>query len=366
MACKALDAAFAAAYTQGMKNTPSFLSITLPWPAPARGNAPVRPVFIPFSGCPTRCIFCAQHVQTGQGQRSLASILAAVRDDLRQRRARQAPAVELAFFGGTFTAMPAADQQACLDVAKQGFDEGTVCALRCSTRPDCLSAQAVHRLMAAGCTMIELGVQSFHDSALVTARRGYSGAVAQEACATVLAAGCALGVQLMPGMPGVTAAIFLQDVHKALTCGAHVLRYYPCLVLRGTVLEDLYRQGAYAPWTWQETLAALTQGWLMARQAKVPVIRMGLAPEEGLDAAVLAGPQHKALGAEVQAQALLHTVEQACRGQKLQALIVPRFCQGFFWGEKRRLAAAWAGLGLSSQQLHWHAQPELVLHCAPE
>lgn len=342
-----------------MQNTSSFLPLHLAWAAPARGKAPVRPVFIPFSGCPTRCIFCSQHVQTGQGLVSLATILAAVRDDLRQRKARQAPPVELAFFGGTFTAMPVAEQEACLALAQQGFDEGTVCALRCSTRPDCLDPQALNRLVAAGCTMIELGVQSFDDLALAAARRGYSGAVAKAACAAVLATGCALGVQLMPGMVGVSPAIFLHDVERALAQGAHCLRYYPCLVLRGTVLESMYRQGQYSPWAWQETRNTLAQAWLMARQAGVPVIRMGLAPEEGLAKAIVAGPVHPALGAEVQAQALFMRVQQACAGRRLAALAVPRFCQGFFWGEKRRLAAAWAGLGL--EQVQWHSQPELVL-----
>ena len=78
------------------------------------------------------------------------------------------------------------------------------------------------RLRAAGCAVVELGVQSFADAALAAARRGYDGATAFAACGTVRGAGLRLGVQLLPGMPGHTPEQFAQDVPKALEAGANM------------------------------------------------------------------------------------------------------------------------------------------------
>ena len=44
------------------------LPVDIAWPPRAveKGQA-VVPVFLPFRGCPVRCVFCAQDVQTGLG-----------------------------------------------------------------------------------------------------------------------------------------------------------------------------------------------------------------------------------------------------------------------------------------------------------
>ncbi len=339
-----------------MRNIPP---VRVPWPAPQRNELPVLPVFLPFFGCPSRCIFCAQHTQTGQGVLPLSFLLAQARERLSARRARGLGPVELAFFGGTFTAVPEEHQRACLAVASAGLRDGSVASLRCSTRPDSLSDAALERLCAAGGSTVELGVQSFDDTALRAARRGYSGATALRACAHLRTHGLHCGVQLMPGMPGVTPAIFLDDVRRALDAGAACLRFYPCLVLRGTELEQLYNAGGYTPWPLETTLETLAQGWLLARDARVPVIRMGLAPEAGLEQAIAAGPSHPALGAEVQALALLARVRQALRhagGSRITALSVPRCAQGCFWGHGKRLTPAWAALGLPPARVRWTDQ----------
>lgn len=171
----------------------------LPWPRQARAR-PIIPVFLPFRGCAVRCIFCAQDVQTGVAGQSawpgppLTHILTETGELLRARAARALPAAELAFYGGTFTAMPDKDQDACLAFASQMLAQGLISAFRCSTRPDCVAGHVLARLRAAGCETVELGVQSFADEALAASRRGYEGVVAAEACGRVKAAGLRLGV----------------------------------------------------------------------------------------------------------------------------------------------------------------------------
>ena len=308
-----------------------------------------------------RCVFCAQHMQTGhrEGQ-ALAPLLAAARANLETLAAQAGTASlpELAYYGGTFTALPEDELGACLDFAREARQHGLIGEWRCSTRPDCISAQVLKRLAGAGCATVELGVQSFATVALHTARRGYDGGRAEQACKAVRGAGLRLGVQLLPGMPGTTPDIFLDDVSRALALGAQLLRFYPCLVLEGTGLAAMWREGAFVPWELGTTVMALSHGWLMAHQAGVPVIRMGLAPEPGLADGVLAGPVHPALGDMVLGRALLALVREAMGRAglpRLSGLAVPRHCQGFFWGQRGELAEAWQALGLQKDSVHFVA-----------
>ena len=329
---------------------------SLPWPLPARATRqPIVPVFLPYAGCPARCVFCAQHVQTGQAPAPLAATLKTALASLRQRRDQGLPPAELAFYGGTFTAQPPAAMRACLHLFETACRQGLVSTFRCSTRPDAVDGPRLALLRDAGCSMVELGIQSFNDAALAAAGRGYDGACAHAACQAVAAAGLRLGVQLMPGMPGVTPEIFLRDVSRLCTRSAavtaHAVRFYPCVVMEGTELARLWREGRYTPWSLETTLDALAEAWLMTLHARMPVIRMGLAPENDLAAAMLAGPWDPALGTRVMARALFRHVHQALETRGLHRLIrlaAPRRCQGFFWGARSELRTAWAGLGLDT------------------
>ena len=344
-----------------MRSSPVAL---LHWPEPAE-HPPVFPVFLPFSGCPVRCVFCAQDVQTGCAPRGVDDALAEAGRLLHERAGHMRPAPELAFYGGTFTALPSGAFAACLGFARTARQEGRISGLRCSTRPDSLPPDRLEALREAGCGCVELGVQSFADSALRESRRGYDGRTAREACVVLRAAGLRPGVQLMPGMPGSSPEQFLEDVRLALELGAVCLRFYPCLVLEGTELAALWRAGRYQPWTLETVLDALTEGFGLAQRAGVPVIRMGLAPEAGLSGSVLAGPRHPALGARVQARCLVRQVAnglaQARAEGRLGAtepvgLVLPRRLQGMYRGHAGELVPHWAGLGITREHVRFHGE----------
>ena len=356
----------------------------------AGGRQAVVPVFLPFRGCPVRCVFCAQDVQTGiaeakplqgavdqaaeQVSNGIAQVLHEARQNLRHRHNTGQPPAELAFYGGTFTALPENELAACLDMAREALEQGWISSFRCSTRPDRVDAATLLRLRGAGCGVVELGVQSFDDSALAASRRGYTGATALAACAAVRAAGLKLGVQLLPGMPGHNPQHFAQDVPVALAAGAQMLRFYPCLVLEGTGLAAMWREGTYSPWPLETTLDALAQGWLAAMRAGVPVIRMGLAPEQGLAEAILAGPVDGELGGRVKGRALLLAVREALQAPDMRqkflpecgfGLRLPRAMQGFFWGAGGELRPAWKALGLRALAFESTCEPQLLLGSPP-
>ncbi len=348
---------------------------TLPWPQKKATKHAIYPIFIPFAGCAQRCIFCAQHLQSGRGMcldsPTTQSVLTEAAHHLAQRQKQGKAPMELAFYGGTFTALPEADFTACLNFTLHQQQLGHALGARCSTRPDALNPARLDALQQTGFHTVELGIQSFHDPALLQAQRHYNGCTALEACTTIKARGFSLGVQLMPGMPGLTPESFLHDTQLALNHGADFLRMYPCQVIAGTELEDMWRQGHYIPWTLEQTIESLSVGWLQAHLAEVPVIRMGLAPEASLERHLLAGPRHAALGNLVQGYALYSYIAAQLQSLSqhdalntrptLSQAIFPKACQGYFWGHEHSLAPQWFQLGLDKANVRWHNVYDIIL-----
>lgn len=334
---------------------PNSINVRHPEPKPT-AHFPVRPVFLPFAGCPYRCIYCAQDVQTGVQSGAVAP------DDLkcildREFHARRKP-FELAFYGGTFTALPEDSMRAYLELAATLKNAGAVARIRCSTRPDCLSPNTLDLLARYGVDMVEVGVQSFDDDVLAAAGRGYRGKTARRGCEAVHAAGLELGIQLLPGLPAMTPDIFKRDISATTALSPAVARLYPLLVLEHTPLATRWRTGAYAPWTVGATVDALADALLALWKSGARVIRTGLAPEADLDAAYLAGPRHPALGQRARSLALLRLLKPALTSIPGPVrLEYPRRFQGELWGHGGELATVYAGLGLHRENSAPHAPP---------
>ncbi|WP_461664091.1 radical SAM protein [Humidesulfovibrio sp.] len=276
------------------------------------------------------------------------------------------PAQELAFYGGTFTALPRPWPRRFMELAGRFLASGRLTRIRCSTRPDAVDPARLAELKDLGLSLVELGVQSFDDAALWASQRGYDGQTARRACRAVGEAGLSLGIQLMPGLPGHTPAAFQADVAQAAAFAPELARLYPCLVLAGTPLAESWRTGAYAPWSLDTTVEQLALALPVLWAAGVPTARMGLAEQQGLT--VLAGPRHPALGQMARSVALLALVRQRS-AELAQAdgppeiptiLALPRRLQGEALGHKNALAPHYAALGLA---LHLWDEPDLAL-CA--
>jgi histone acetyltransferase (RNA polymerase elongator complex component) len=282
---------------------------------------------------------------------------------------RNGPPPEAAFYGGTFTLLAERDLSACLALVRRLRREGIIAGARCSTRPDAVNQAVLDRLEEAGFTCLELGIQSFSSAALKKAGRGYTRETALAACALTRRSGLALGIQLMPGMPGADAATSREDVALAASLAPDVVRLYPCLVLEGSGLAAMWREGRYTPWEEEETVAFLAEACLAFWSAGTRVIRLGLAPQEGLKEAVLAGPRHPALGSRARGLALFLFLEKRLRSAGFSAanpprLDLPRSRQGEFWGHGGELADRYASLGLSRENIHWHQGQEFILSTA--
>jgi histone acetyltransferase (RNA polymerase elongator complex component) len=338
-------------------------------PEPAGSCLPIYPVFIPFAGCRERCVFCSQEAQTGRpalAVRDLPTFLQKALAPLLERN-HQGP-FELAYYGGTFTALPQGVRDEFMRRAAQLKAVGRIAQVRCSTRPDAVTPALLRTLKAQGLDTVELGIQSFCDVPLARSRRNYGGAMAVKACRLVKEAGLRLGIQLMPGMPGMSEEDFRRDAAIATAIKPAFLRLYPCLVLDNTVLAGLWRSGDFTPWTMEAVLKTLPEALLLFWARGIRVIRLGLAPQAGLNENILAGPAHPALGQRLRSLAMYRLVldkikqagpdRTAHRASRLRA---PRRFQGEFYGHGGELKAAWAELGLGPNNVEWLDQEHFEL-----
>jgi histone acetyltransferase (RNA polymerase elongator complex component) len=262
----------------------------------------IVPIFVPNLGCPHRCIFCDQRAISGAEARlpTREEMLQTADLYLGSNKARRLPLRQLAFYGGTFTLLPEADQDFLLGVGRELMAEGRVESLRLSTRPDAVDAACLARLAASGVRTVELGAQSFDDRVLSAAGRGHGAADTIAAAGLIKEAGIEggleLGLQLMCGLPGEDEESFLASCLSAANLAPDLVRLYPVLVLEGTTLAALWRRGGYRPLTLEEAVHRCRQALELFEARAIAVARMGLQASPGLEAAWLAGPYHPAFG----------------------------------------------------------------------
>jgi histone acetyltransferase (RNA polymerase elongator complex component) len=260
----------------------------------------IVPVFIPNQGCPHRCVYCRQEDITGTGGvvPGPPEVRRIIDTAVRSKKFASAHDREIAFYGGTFTGLSPGAMEALLAAAFPRVADGSFHGIRVSTRPDALDEERLSLMKSYGVTTVELGVQSLHDDVLRRTRRGYLSEDVKTAADMLGRFGFRLGVQLMPGLPGDDSVRFLETVKRALELEPALVRLYPTLVIRGTVLAAWYRRGAYRPFSLEEAVGLCTEACIRFETAGVPVIRIGLLAPDRLAAegGILAGPWHPAFG----------------------------------------------------------------------
>lgn len=260
----------------------------------SRGHANIA-LFIPHIGCPNQCSFCDQHSISGAQQAPTPQEVAQTCQQAVSAMGKRAQQAEIAFFGGSFTAIDRAYMTALLEAASPFVAAGQVGGIRLSTRPDAIDAEVLTLLKRHGVTSIELGAQSMRDEVLALNRRGHTADQVRQAARLIRQHGFALGLQMMTGLYGDTPEGARYTAAELAALRPDQVRIYPTVVLEGTLLAKLLGSGAYVPMGLEETLPLAAELLSYFEERGISVIRLGLHASREVEARMLAGCYHPAL-----------------------------------------------------------------------
>ncbi len=193
--------------------------------------------------------------------------------------------VELIVMGGTFPAMPLDYQEWFVTMALEAMnrfpkkkprkyislEEAQVrnehAKIRCigitfETRPDWAKEKHVDFMLKLGGTRVELGVQTIYDDVLKTVKRGHGVRETIEATRILKDAGFKVAYHIMPGLPGSNLDRDLEMVKTIFEdprFKPDMLKIYPTLVIEGTGLYNLWKQGKYSALTDEEAVELISE-----------------------------------------------------------------------------------------------------------
>ena len=249
-------------------------------------------VFVPHIGCPNKCSFCDQRHITGVRLAPGTDDVIKAVNTAKLSKNYDPKTTEIAFFGGSFTAINRNYMLSMLEAAYTFVKSGDVAGIRISTRPDAIDEEILKLLKSYGVTSVELGAQSMDDRVLLRNNRGHTAQDVINASNMIKSHGFSLGLQMMTGLYGDTENKAIKTAEKIIELAPETVRIYPTIVLKGTDLAALYADGHYKPQSLEEAVKLCSKLLTMFDKTDIRVIRLGL---HSIDmSAYIAGPWHPA------------------------------------------------------------------------
>lgn len=269
-------------------------------------------VFIPHMGCPNACSFCNQRTISSTAHapspNEAEEIIKGAYEYMSPEKRRN---TEIAFFGGSFTAIDRSYMLELLRMADRYITcENGFCGIRISTRPDCIDEEILMLLKKYHVTAIELGAQSMNDRVLEMNMRGHTADDVRRSAAMIKAHGFEMGLQMMVGLYGSSPEDELYTMNEIVRCAPATARIYPVAVLEGTRLAELYREGTYKLYPFDECVRLCAEIYSTFINNGIRVIRMGLHAEDGVEQNSVAGFYHPAFGEIVRSEIIRRLIEE--------------------------------------------------------
>ncbi len=244
------------------------------------GVTPVAVMAKPFP-CPGQCVYCPSSPEApksytvespavlragGCGFDASKQVEIRLRTLAQMGHARDK--IELIVMGGTFLSYPRDYQyqfvKDCYDALngmlsdsleeakKTNEDAEHRCVGLCiETRPDFCGEEEIARMLDFGATRVELGVQTLDDDIHCLTKRGHGVTEIISATRLLRDHGFKVYYHWMPGLPGATPEHDVK-LSRRLFEDARFrpdgLKLYPTLVVRGSELENWYRDNRYQPY----------------------------------------------------------------------------------------------------------------------
>jgi elongator complex protein 3 len=123
------------------------------------------------------------------------------------------------------------------------------------TKPDWCDPEQIDRMLRLGGTKVEVGVQTTYERINREMHRGHGVQASLDANRRLRDAGFKVGFHMMPGQPGMSREMCLEDFRELFGSAdwrPDYLKIYPTLVVRDTLTYDMWRRGEYEPLTNEE------------------------------------------------------------------------------------------------------------------
>ena len=271
------------------------------------------PIFIPHAGCKNDCAFCNQKSITGKiVPPTVLEARAIIEESL---KTLEGDGHRIDFFGGSFTGIGNALMEEYLSLAEEYVDKKKIKGIRLSTRPDYITEEILDILGKYTVTNIELGAQSLDEEVLSLSKRGHSRADVEKAAELIVKRSITLGLQMMIGLPGDTYEKSLETAKSFVALGAKETRIYPTVVLKGTLLEKMLRDGSYVPMGFEEAIDTAADCYSIFFENGVKVLRIGLQNTEELKENAIGGFYHEALGEKVYSRVIRRSAQREMCGE---------------------------------------------------
>jgi elongator complex protein 3 len=118
------------------------------------------------------------------------------------------------------------------------------------TKPDWCGPEQVDRMLRLGGTKVEVGVQTTYERVNREMHRGHGVQASVDANRRLRDSAFKVGFHMMPGQPGMSEAMCLEDFRRLFEdprWRPDYLKIYPTLVVEGTRTYDMYRRGEFEP-----------------------------------------------------------------------------------------------------------------------
>ncbi len=239
------------------------------------------------------CSFCNQHIISG-------TVTAPSPDEVKQTCKEAYQAIkdkgncEIAFFGGSFTAVPENYRNQLLESVQEFIGDGGFKGIRISTRPDCINDEILTCLKKYHVTAIELGCQSMSDEVLRLNERGHDSESVRKSVALIKSYGFELGLQMMTGLYGSSPETDIHTAREIISLNPDTVRIYPVVILKGTKLAQLYEQGIYKVYDLDKMVTLCGRIMKMFEENNINIIKCGLHSSESVTEDMVSGYYHPA------------------------------------------------------------------------
>lgn len=250
-------------------------------------------IFVAHVGCPNMCSFCNQHTISGSQKAPSAEEVRTVCAQALSE-IKNPENAEIAFFGGSFTAIPREYMSELLRTAYEFVGEGKFHGIRISTRPDFITPEILEILKNYGVTAIELGAQSMNDRVLEMNNRGHTAQDVFNASRLIRQYGFELGLQMMVGLYGSTPETENETMNKIIEIKPNTVRIYPVVILEHTRLAELLKSGEYKPFAFDYVVEFSAACIMNFESNNIKVIKCGLHASEFVENDKVGGFYHPA------------------------------------------------------------------------